>query len=204
MGIQIPWGPMRAFHSLGTVCLEGGSHLCVGREFMSVYESFRVVCAAIHAVCMMGCSQGLAGAGGPVQLFSCVVRELCESDRTGRVGRFMSGQVGLCRLKSGEVGRINFSGLFCRYGFASVFSFLAPPPGTGKVSTTHSDARLTPTAWRLRGQSVVSGRFMSGQIGLCRVRTGNVGSGRVAILYFGLMRLTARRLARRLCWVMGR
>ena len=100
----------------------------------------------------------------------------------GLAGWFMSVQVGLCRVMSGQVGRKIFLAVFCRYGFASVFSVLAPTPGIGKFSTTHSDTRLTPTAWRLRGR-------VSCMDGSCRVRTGYVGSkramsGQVGQLYF--------------------
>ena len=95
--------------------------MSVGREFMRVYERLRAFAcclSSVHAVCVMGCDQGLAGAGWPVQLFACVERELYEFCHGGTS---WSGQVGLCRLKSGEVGRKKFAGLFCRYGFASVF-----------------------------------------------------------------------------------
>ncbi len=33
------------------------------REIMSVYERFRVVCAAVHGICLMGCDWGPTDAG---------------------------------------------------------------------------------------------------------------------------------------------
>jgi len=57
-------------------CLCMLSRMSVEREFASVYERFHVVSSVMQAVCVMGCSQGLTGAGGLVQLFTCVVREL--------------------------------------------------------------------------------------------------------------------------------
>ena len=201
MGIQIPWGPMRALHSLGTVCLEGGSQLCVGREITSVYESLRASSGCLDcSFCSSsdgpllelgrrGGSRTIVGAG-----CARVVRTLTRWDKLVGSCRVKSGQVGQCRVKSGE--KI-FLALFCRYGFALVFSFPEPTPGIGSLSTTllqTPDSRRSAGGW---GQSVVSGRFMSGQNGLCRVRSGSY-------TFFGLMRLTARTLARRLCWVMGR
>ena len=77
----------------------------------------------------------------------------------------MSGQFGLCRIMSGEVGRKKFFQSFCRYGFASVFSFLEPTPGIGRLTTILSqtpDLRRSASGW---GKGVMSGRFRSGQVG---------------------------------------
>ena len=58
--------------------------------------------------------------------------------------------------------------LFCRYGFASVFSFPEPTPGTGSLATTLSqtpDSRRSAGGW---GRGIVSGRksrAKSGQSG---------------------------------------
>ncbi len=36
------------------------------REIMSVYERFRVVCAEVHGICLMGCDWGPTDAGSLV------------------------------------------------------------------------------------------------------------------------------------------
>ena len=77
------------------------------------------------------------------------------------IGRVKSSHVGSSRYKSGQSGRYFFRALFCCCAFASVFPLLESVPGSGKFSTTYADARLTPVAWRLGWQSVVSGRSKS-------------------------------------------
>ena len=43
------------------------SRLCVGREFVSVYECLRDVLTTAHENCSMGCDKGFAGARGRVR-----------------------------------------------------------------------------------------------------------------------------------------
>ena len=52
------------------------SYLCVGREIMSVYERFRVVCAAVHGICLVGCDRCLADAGILMCLLDESLREI--------------------------------------------------------------------------------------------------------------------------------
>ena len=100
--------------------------------------------------------------------------------------RVKSGQVGLSRVKSGDIFS---SGPCCRYGFASVFSFRESIPGSGRFSTMliHCSNRRQTHAGLLAVGGSGSGlegscRFMSGQVG---GRSGQ--SGRYS--YFGLWRL---------------
>ena len=67
------------------------------------------------------------------------------------IGRGKSSHVGLSRYKSGQSGRYFFLALFCCYVFASVL-LLESVPGSGKLSTTYADARLTAVIWRLEGR----------------------------------------------------
>jgi len=60
-------------------------HVCVGREITSVYERLRIVCAAIHTDCVMGCGGGLLSADGPVQLFTGLYESRTSSGMVGRL-----------------------------------------------------------------------------------------------------------------------
>ena len=43
---------------------------------MSVYERFRVVCVAVHGICLMGCDRGLCDADSLVWLLDESLREI--------------------------------------------------------------------------------------------------------------------------------
>ena len=112
----------------------------------------------------------------------------------GRNGRVMSGQVGLCRLKSGEVGRKNFLRPFFAvtvlhqfFRFRRRLPVLAAPPRLSHRRRIHA-GRLTVGSgcpvWTLK-------------VGLSRVRAGSIPLPRP-------MRLTSPTLPRCLCWVPGR
>ena len=120
------------------------------------------------------------------------LRALCESctnsDMAGRFGRFMSGQVGLCRVKSGEVGRkIFLPALFAvtvLHQFLRVWSLFPVLASALRCSSTAlTDDRLMPHSWRW-GQGVGSGRAGLGKDGSGRVRAGSFP-------FSGLWRLTS-------------
>ena len=99
----------------------------------------------------------------------------------GVFGRFMSGHVGSSRRKSGQSGCYFFSGHCCRCAFGSVNLFAGSISGSGRLFATFTEARSTPVT-RLLGRRMlclgVFGRFMSGQVGVSRVKAG-------VFLFFG-------------------
>ena len=108
------------------------------------------------------------------------LRALCESctnsDMAGRFGRFMSGEVGLCRVKSGEVGRkIFLPALFAvtvLHQFLRVWSLFPVLASSLRCSSTAlTDDRLMPHSWRWGAGR----RVRSGRVGKSRVRSGQSG-----------------------------
>lgn len=111
-----------------------------------------------------------------------VVRPVMWWNAVGVKCRVMSGQVGISRVKSGEI----FSSGSCfGYAFASVFACPEPVPGSGIFFTMliHCSNRRQDHAGQLALGGMVScpagqGRAMSGQdrimSGQCRVRAGSL------------------------------
>ena len=94
-----------------------------------------------------------------------VVRTLTWWDETVGSCRVKSGYVGKSRVKSGE--KI-YMAHFCRYGFATLFSFPEPTPGTGSLATTLSqtpDSRRSAGGWGGVSCPDAKSRAKSGQCG---------------------------------------
>ena len=125
---------------------------------------------------------------GPNECLRALYESCTNSDMAGRFGRFMSGQVGLCRIMSGEVGRkIFFPALFAvtvLHQFLRVWSLFPVLASALRCSSTALTAdRLMPHSWRW-GQGVGSGRAGLGKVGSGRVRAGSFP-------FSGLWRLTS-------------
>ena len=134
---------------------------------------------------------------GPFNCLRALYESCTNSDMLGRVGRFMSGKVGLCRIMSGEVGREIFPPAFLAVTVLHQFfrfriMFPVPAGSLRYSSTTLTDDRHMPASWRWGAGR----RVRLHKVGLCRVRAGSIP-------FPGLLRLTSSTFPRCLCWVLG-
>ncbi len=190
----------RAFHSPWTVCLEGGSRLCVGREFMSVYESLRDVLTRVHENSSMDCEEGIACARWRVSGQTGMYKSCTSRDVVERSWRQMSGHVGSGRHKSGKVGRnfffwflfwLRFCIRFCVSGACSRFWHIFYDAHPLLLQTTGSCRSVG-----FGGHGVVSGRSRSGYVGSGSDYVGSVSGQSGQSSLFWSLRLNSSTVPR--------
>jgi len=128
--------------------------------------------------------------------FNCLraLYESCtDSDMVGRVGRFVSGQVGLCRVKSGEVGRKKFLRPFLPLRFCIKFFVSGADSCIDSLTVTLSQ---TPDSRRSSDGWVAGCRDWPPKVETCRERAGSIPLP-------GLLHLISRTFPRCLGWVLG-
>ena len=76
--------------------VEGRTHAFSSVCWTSVHERFRVVCAAVHGICLLGCDLGCADAGCLVCAFDESLREIMSVYERYRV--FRTTEHGICLM----------------------------------------------------------------------------------------------------------